>query len=99
MPIQAEPGPSYLSGLVDNPREAPEVEYKAWLDLNDKEVRAKLAKHICALANFGGGWLVFGIDDDRTPSEPHPGDLSAYGQDEINGIASKFLTPLIWPAP
>ncbi|WP_041358003.1 AlbA family DNA-binding domain-containing protein [Methylorubrum extorquens] len=95
MPAQADPDPSYLSGLVDHPREAPEVEYKNWLDLSDKEVRAKLARHICALANFGGGWLVFGVEDDGSPSEPHPGDLTAYGQDAINGIAAKFLTPLV----
>lgn len=81
--------------MVDHPREAPEVEYKNWLDLSDKEVRAKLSKHICALANFGGGWLVFGVEDDGSPAEPHPGDLSAYNQDAVNGIAAKYLTPLL----
>ena len=61
-----------LQELVDAPRERLDVEYKAWLDLTDGPTRAKLARHLCALANFGGGFLVFGIDDDMTPSGPRP---------------------------
>jgi len=44
-----------LQELVDAPRERSDVEYKAWLDLTDRETSAKLAKHLCALATFGGG--------------------------------------------
>lgn len=39
------------------------VEYNAWIDTSDGEVRAKLARHIAALANNGGGYLIFGVDD------------------------------------
>lgn len=79
--------------LVDEHQERMEVEYKSWLDLNDNETCAKLAKHLCALANSGGGWLVLGIDDDGSHSEPHPSDLSAYNHDRLNQIVQKYLTP------
>jgi predicted HTH transcriptional regulator len=59
-----------LRDLVEAPRERLDAEYKAWLNLSDNESRAKIARHICALANFGGGYLVFGINDDMTPSGP-----------------------------
>lgn len=82
-----------LSDLVERRIEAPDVEYKRWMPLTENLERANIARHICALANSGGGWLVFGFEDDGAPSEPHPDGLSAYGQDAINGIAAKYLEP------
>ena len=42
-----------LQDLVDAPMERLDVEYKAWLDLDDREVQADLARHLCAIANHG----------------------------------------------
>jgi hypothetical protein len=84
---------AFLSELVDQRREEPDIEYKAWMNLSESEGKAKIAKHICAIANYGGGWLVFGIDDNGKHSEPHPGDLSAYNHDVVNGIVSRYLAP------
>ena len=40
------------------------------------EAKSRLTKHFeSALANSGGRWLVFGIDDDGTHCEPHPGGI------------------------
>lgn len=83
----------YLVSLVDNPSERQEVEYKSWMDLNSNEERAKLAKHLCALTNYGGGWLIFGIDDEGKYCDPHCSDLYNYSHDVINSIVSKYLTP------
>jgi hypothetical protein len=47
--------------LLDDPNEVLEAEYKTWLDLSSSEVRADLARHIAALANYGGGSIVLGI--------------------------------------
>jgi hypothetical protein len=47
--------------LVDDPNETLEVEYKDWLDLSNNGVRPDLARHIAALANNGGGSIVFGF--------------------------------------
>ncbi|MCW6509876.1 AlbA family DNA-binding domain-containing protein [Lichenifustis flavocetrariae] len=74
------------------------VEYKAWMDTTQGPVRAKLAKHIAALANHGGGYLIFGVDDkSRLPQgEPGPGlDRSMFSQDAISGIVKKYLDPRI----
>ena len=84
---------SGLQELVDAPRERLDVEYKAWLDLTERETSAKLAKHLCALANFGGGFLVFGIDDDMTPAGPRPAAAGPYDQDTLSGIVKRYLTP------
>lgn len=82
-----------LADLVERRTEAPAVEYKNFMPLTENVERAKVARHICALANSGGGWLVFGFEDDGTPSEPHVQDLSAYSQDAINGIGARYLEP------
>ncbi|MBZ9884824.1 ATP-binding protein [Mesorhizobium sp. CA10] len=84
---------AFLTSLIDHRREEPDIEYKAWLDLSSPEARAKIAKHLCALSNFGGGWLVFGIANDGSYSEPHPENLQGYHQDTINGIVDKYLAP------
>jgi hypothetical protein len=82
-----------LASLVDHRTEEPDIEYKSWMNLSDPEYKSKLAKHLCALTNYGGGWIVFGIDDYGSHAEPHPGDLKGYSQDIINGIVSRYLTP------
>jgi hypothetical protein len=46
-----------LSDLLHSPREALDIEIKAWLELSDPNRRAVLAKGIIALANHGGGYL------------------------------------------
>lgn len=82
-----------LIDLVENRIEDLAVEYKNFMPLTENTERAKIARHICALSNHGGGWLVFGFEDDGTPSTPHPESLAAYGQDAINGIGAKYLDP------
>ena len=82
-----------LASLVDHRTEEPDVEYKSWMDLGTAENKSKLAKHLCALANYGGGWMIFGIANDGSHAEPHPSDLSGYSQDIINGIVSRYLQP------
>lgn len=83
-----------LQDLVDHRLETPTAEYKSWVSLADQKARAKIARHLCALANSGGGHLVFGFDDDGTPSEPHPEDLSGYSHDSLNSIVERYLDPV-----
>lgn len=82
-----------LTELVDTPHERLDVEYKAWLDLNDNEARAKVARHLCALANHGGGYLVFGFEDDMTPSGARASSGGPYDQDSLSGIVKRYLVP------
>ena len=82
-----------LHEWVNSPQERPEVEYKRWLDLADRLTQAKTARHLCALANYGGGHLVFGIEDDGTTSGPRPVGGTGYGQDRLSGIVKHYLAP------
>ena len=56
--------------------ESLDVEFKRSLDLSSKEGKAKLAKEICALCNFGGGWIGFGRDDNGETVDALPDELS-----------------------
>ena len=83
--------PVEIQDFVDNPREELHKELKAWMDLSDEVARAKIARHLAALANHGGGYLAFGFNDDGQPATPHPGEMSPYNQDAITGIVDKIL--------
>jgi hypothetical protein len=79
-----------LQDLIENPSESLSVVYKSWLDLTDNEVRADLARHIAALANHGGGAIVFGITDQMLPQ----GGLStSLDRDVVSGIVKRYLEP------
>ena len=69
-----------LSDLVDNPRETLEIEVKQWFDLGESVVRAKLARHMAALSNHGGGYLVFGFRDDLTVDPGRPSSLDEFNR-------------------
>ena len=85
-----------LSDLLAGTNENLGVEFKAWMDTRDGEVRAKLARHLAALANHGGGYLIFGVDDKtREPLGKTELDLSLFSQDAIAGIVKKYLDPRI----
>lgn len=82
-----------LQELVDSPKETLEVEYKGWLNLRDNTIRADLARHIAALANHGGGRIVFGLTDDMTYAGPNTIPTPAVDRDCISGIVKKYLEP------
>jgi predicted HTH transcriptional regulator len=63
---------SDLSELVAGRSEDLGVEYKAWMDTSQPHVRAKLARHIAALANDGGGYLIFGADNKTRQPQGRP---------------------------
>jgi hypothetical protein len=82
-----------LQELVDSPNETLEVEYKGWLNLADNICRADVARHIAALANHGGGRIVFGFTDDMTYAGLNPTSSPAIDHDCISGIVKKYLEP------
>ena len=82
-----------LQDLVDAPNERLDAEYKAWLGLSDRAAQAELAKDLCALANHGSGYVVFGIANDMTSAGEPPDQAGPYDQDSLSGIVKRFLTP------
>ncbi len=85
---------SELSDLLSSKSEDLSVEYKAWLDTRDPATRAKLAKHFAALCNHGGGFLVFGVQDQtRAPMGETTYERQSFNQDELAGIVQRYLDP------
>ena len=82
-----------LKDLVDYPVENLGVELKEWVDLSDNVVRAKIARHVAALANHGGGYIVIGFCDDGTVAGKRPADLGPYNRDTFAAIVKKYLSP------
>lgn len=78
------------------PEESEALELKCWMDLRENN-RAKntVAREVAALANSGGEWLVFGIDDKTLDIDPKtPEDIAGFDRDLING----FIEPRVDPA-
>lgn len=84
---------SPYKALLDEPNETLEVEYKEWLDLSSKEARADLARHIAALANYGGGIIILGFTDAMQFAGPNPFSELAWDRDEIASVVKKYLEP------
>jgi hypothetical protein len=82
-----------LQDLVANPTEREWLELKSWIDLTDPRFRAGTARHLAAIANYGGGYLVFGFNKDGTRCSAHEGVRKLYNQDMISGIVSHYLQP------
>jgi len=85
--------PPEIQDLVDSPSETLHVELKAWINIADEVARAKTARHLAALANHGGGYLIIGFNDDGTQAVPPPGDVTVYTRDAITGIIDRYLVP------
>ena len=88
----------FLAELVEEPREALDVEVKDWLDLDDKSHQATLAKEIIALANHGGGYIVIGFREEKgrfSSSSLAPTDLNGWSQDRVQGVVDRYLDPPI----
>jgi hypothetical protein len=80
--------------LIENPPEVLDVELKDWIDIErDRVVQANIARHIAALANHGGGYLLFGFHDNRAPNPSLPYAIKTYDRDVISSIVKKYLTP------
>ncbi len=82
-----------LQDLVEVPNESLSVEYKSRLDLTDDRDRAQLARHIAALANYGGGCIVFGFNDDLSVADSATVGLGEVNRDIVAGIVRRYLDP------
>jgi hypothetical protein len=86
-----------LADLLIDPHETLEVEYKEWIDIvGNNDHKATLAKALIALANHGGGFLIFGFSE--TPqgvsaAANRPGNLGAYTPDTVNAVVTAYAEP------
>lgn len=86
-----------LADLLVDPREDLNLEIKNWLDLQgSNDDKATFAKAALALANHGGGFIIFGLvetDVGFVEAPGRPATLDGYSQDLINGIVHNYCDP------
>jgi predicted HTH transcriptional regulator len=86
-----------LRSLLDYPAESAGTEIKDWLDLTSRVERANVARELIALANHGGGNLLFGFAETSGGWESSGEctyDLARYSQDEINNVLKAHAEPV-----
>ncbi|WP_417837319.1 RNA-binding domain-containing protein [Thalassospira tepidiphila] len=81
-----------LVPLLTDPREDLGAEFKDWLNLQDNEHKAVVAKAAIAIANHGGGFIILGFDerDERLVSHEKPEEIPDISQDAINAAVRRF---------
>ena len=88
-----------LRTLLEDPNETLTVEHKSWLEFSDNDSKATLAKAAIALANHGGGIIVFGMrreeEAGQLKSQPRPDSVERYNQDAVNAYINKYADPEI----
>lgn len=86
-------GSGDLQALVEDPCRTLEVEYKGWRNLNHAEDRAELARDIAALANHGGGYVVFGFCRETLVAEDTHPFWTRCSADQVAGVVRDYLDP------
>jgi predicted HTH transcriptional regulator len=68
-PIVVEPDLTSVKvrELVTRGVESAKLDYKRLYDPSDAKSRMQLVRHVIAMANTAGGYIVIGVDDDGTP--------------------------------
>ena len=80
---------------MDAPCRALEIEYKSWRNLEHPEDRAELARDISALANHGGGFVVFGFNEHTlAPDDTDPFRTNCTIE-RVRSIVQTYLDPPI----
>jgi hypothetical protein len=86
-----------LADLLIDPHETLDVEHKEWIDLvGNNDHKATLAKALIALANHGGGFLIFGLAETAqgvVAASNRPADLSGYTPDSVNAAVAAYAEP------
>lgn len=91
--VFAAASPSDIQDLVDSPCRTLDAEYKSWRNLDHPEDRAELARDLAALANHGGGFVVFGFDErSLAPDEADPFRTNCTS-DRVASIVQTYLDP------
>ncbi|HUZ32272.1 MAG TPA: ATP-binding protein [Xanthobacteraceae bacterium] len=91
------PAARRLSDLLIDPHETLDVEHKEWIDIvGNNDHKATLAKALIALANHGGGFLIFGLIQTAQgvqASPNRPANLADYTPDTINAVVNGYAEP------
>jgi hypothetical protein len=84
---------SDIQDVIDFPCRTLEVEYKSWRNLDHAEDRAELARDIAALANHGGGYIVFGFHEPTLAPDDTDPFVTNCTVERIAAIVRTYLDP------
>ncbi|WP_031333254.1 helix-turn-helix domain-containing protein [Williamsia sp. D3] len=72
------------------------LEYKASLDLTDRETRLNFVKDAVAMGNMGGGYILVGVGDDgHACASSGSIDQSRFDPARLNDIFRKYTRPML----
>lgn len=78
--------------------ESAALDWKRSLPSSDSESLDEFAKDVAAMANSGGGYLVYGVEEDRgrgTASKLGVVDISERQQNRLRAVAASRIHPLV----
>lgn len=84
-----------LIQLIENPREALNIELKNWIDPETDEGKSKIVKAVIAMRNNNGGYIVIGFDNEtlQPDNENMLEDIKEkYHFDKIQAMVSKYCS-------
>lgn len=85
--------PGDVLDMISAPCRTLDVEYKSWRNLDHPEDRAELARDIAALANHGGGFVVFGFNEHTLlPDDTDPFRTNC-NRERVASIVKTYLDP------
>lgn len=96
-PVVVEPQltPEKIEELLTRGRESAKLDYKESFDPSDSCHRFQLTKHIVAMANTVGGYIVIGVEDDGTPVGLAPAEANRIDEATIRSQVSGSIVPSI----
>lgn len=85
---------SPLSASVEEaPTESATIDFKAGFDVQWQNDWCEVVKDVVAMANSGGGLIVFGVNDDGTPSRSDPQDHQREAGQRVGDAGPRGLRP------
>jgi predicted HTH transcriptional regulator len=84
---------SEIRNLVKHSQGSLSVEIKRWINPDTPEGIAKIVKGTIAIRNFGGGYFIFGFDDEtlKPDKENEPSNVrELFHIDKIQGMIAKY---------
>lgn len=96
-PIVVEPTltTEKVSELFQRRSESAKLDYKSAYDPSDSSQKVKLAKHVMAMANTFGGYVIIGVDDDGRRNGLSKTDIDAIDEATVRAqIAGYASVPI-----
>lgn len=89
--------PSKVDELLLRGHESPKLDYKIEVDYASAESRLKLVKHVLAMANSAGGYIVVGVRDNGTREGLDPSSARLLDESTVRGWVDGFTdVPIVF---